>query len=166
MLNYGAALIVTTGLNKGLPNLVFGVILCFVNIVVIGLAAAMGAYRNEQERKKQQWRQVMAAHLWNLVLPTSLLEFYFPNYSFPFSQQLTPGQLALVMNVMHGADETIMDTWSKKNEPAAERAQVKHKREKTIEELLRQVLLNPKDVIISAKVHSCSFQKRLFLRFL
>jgi len=58
LLTFGAALAIDTELNKGLPDFVFGSILCFVNVLVLGLAVAMGARRNEKETKRRMWRQV------------------------------------------------------------------------------------------------------------
>ena len=55
MLNYGAALCISTGVSDNLNPLVFGLILVVVNLVVIGLALYSGVMRHNEEMKSNQW---------------------------------------------------------------------------------------------------------------
>jgi len=55
MLNYGAALCISTGVSDNLNPLVFGLILVAVNLVVIGLSLYSGAQRHNQEMKSNKW---------------------------------------------------------------------------------------------------------------
>jgi len=55
MLNYGAALCISTGVSDNLDPLLFGLVLVVVNLVVVGLALYSGAKRHAEEMKSKQW---------------------------------------------------------------------------------------------------------------
>ena len=55
MLNYGAALCISTGVSDNLNPLVFGLILVAVNLIVVGLALYLGAMRYNKEMNSNQW---------------------------------------------------------------------------------------------------------------
>ena len=55
MLNYGAALCISTGVSDNLDPLLFGLVLVVVNLVVVGLALYSGAKRHAEEMKSNQW---------------------------------------------------------------------------------------------------------------
>ena len=55
MLNYGAALCISTGVSDNLDPLLFGLILVVVNLVVLGLALYSGAMRHNREINSKQW---------------------------------------------------------------------------------------------------------------
>jgi len=55
ILNYGAALCISTGVSDNLNPLIFGLILVIVNLVVVGLAFYSGAKRQAEEMKSNQW---------------------------------------------------------------------------------------------------------------
>ena len=52
IVNYSTALILSTDLSKGVPNLIFGLILAVVNLTVIVLAIYLGGQRFMREEKK------------------------------------------------------------------------------------------------------------------
>ena len=55
MLNYGAALCISTGISNILDPLLFGLILVVVNLVVLGLALYSGVMRHNREMNSNQW---------------------------------------------------------------------------------------------------------------
>jgi hypothetical protein len=58
LLNYGAALCISTGVSDNLNPLLFGVILVAVNLVVVGLGLYTGAQRHYQEESThKRWRR-------------------------------------------------------------------------------------------------------------
>jgi len=150
LLTFGAALAIETELNKGMPDFIFGAVLCLINAVVLGLAVAMGARRNEEERKRRTWRQVSSPPRFYMCGNTKVIASRNDTQLLPL-QGLTPAQYTIVMNVMAGQE---------KQEPdgdeiymgAVQEEGLKARRSE--EEQLQQVLLDPNDIVMSSKVGS------------